>query len=180
MGPDASVTSWASSPGVRRAMRSNRRTGTSPELRLRSALHRHGLRFRKDLRIVEDGQAVRPDIVFTRARVAVFCDGCFWHGCPEHGTSPRTNADFWSLKLAGNKERDERNNALLRASGWEVIRVWEHEDTYDAARRVERAVADRLGRLTAQLSEKSPVRCRLAIAEPKSGSRGSTRPARRR
>jgi DNA mismatch endonuclease (patch repair protein) len=87
---------------------------------------------------------VRPDVVFTRARVAVFCDGCFWHGCPEHGTSPRTNADYWGPKLAGNGQRDQRNDVALRASGWEVIRVWEHEDADEAARRVERVVLDRL------------------------------------
>lgn len=124
-------------------MRGNRRTGTSPELRLRSALHRLGLRFRKDLRIVANGHAVRPDVVFTKARVAVFCDGCFWHGCPEHGTSPRINADYWGPKLARNRERDQRNDAFLRASGWEVIRVWEHEEPDHAAKRVERVVVDR-------------------------------------
>lgn len=107
-------------------MRANRRTDTKPEVALRSALHRLGKRFRKDHRVDAAGVRVKPDVVFTRARVAVFVDGCFWHACPEHGRKPAVNDWYWSPKLAGNKQRDERVNAALTAAGWRVIRIWEH------------------------------------------------------
>jgi DNA mismatch endonuclease (patch repair protein) len=127
------VSSWASSPAVRRTMRSNRRVDTVPEVRLRAELHRNGLRFRKDFPIrVADG-TVRPDVVFTRARVAVFVDGCFWHRCPVHGTSPKANAEFWANKLDTNVQRDRRSDDQLRAAGWRVVRIWEHEDSAQGA-----------------------------------------------
>lgn len=109
-----------------------RRTDTRPELALRSALHRAGLRFRKDLRIDLADIRVRPDIAFTRARVAVFIDGCFWHSCPEHGGVPRSNREFWTAKLAGNLERDRRQDSALAAAGWTVVRIWEHQSVEDA------------------------------------------------
>jgi DNA mismatch endonuclease (patch repair protein) len=84
---------------------------------------------------------VRPDIVFTRARVAVFVDGCFWHRCPEHGLAPRSNADYWQTKFAKNVARDLRNNETLAGAGWRVVRVWEHEDPMAAADRVEQLLA---------------------------------------
>lgn len=96
---------------------------TKPEIALRSALHAKGLRFRlhrKDL-------PGAPDIVFPGARLAVFVDGCFWHGCPIHNVTPKTNADFWSKKLKGNRARDAQVNATLETSGWRVTRIWEHE-----------------------------------------------------
>lgn len=125
--PPTEPASWASSPGVAKSMRANRRTGTRPEVAVRSALHRAGLRFRKDLAIeVEDGR-VRPDVVFTRARLAVFIDGCFWHSCPVHATRPRANADFWAAKLERNTERDRCDTRRLEEAGWTVLRVWEHE-----------------------------------------------------
>jgi DNA mismatch endonuclease (patch repair protein) len=128
-------------------MLGNRRADTKPEVRLRSALHALGLRFRKDLPLrLPDGARARPDIVFTRARVVVHCHGCFWHRCPIHATNPRANADYWAPKLAANVERDERVDAALRAAGWTVIRVWEHEDPVDAALRVERVVRSRPNR----------------------------------
>lgn len=71
--------------------------------------------------------SVRPDFVFPKRKTAVFVDGCFWHGCPKHATQPRTNAKFWREKIAGNRARDRRVNRTLRADGWTVIRVWEHE-----------------------------------------------------
>jgi len=108
-------------------MRRNRSTDTRLELRVRSALHRSGLRFRKGLGIRADDIHVRPDIVFTRARVAVFLDGCFWHGCPEHGTRPQHNAGYWTGKLARNAERDRRVDGALTSDGWTVLRFWEHE-----------------------------------------------------
>lgn len=112
-------------------MRSNARV-TRPEARLRSALHRAGLRFRKNVRPIP-GIRCRPDVVFARDQVAVFVDGCFWHGCPEHFRPPRTNADYWQAKIARNVERDRRNDEELSRAGWTVIRVWEHEDVESAA-----------------------------------------------
>ena len=82
----------------------------------------------------------RPDIVFTGARVAVFVDGCFWHRCPEHGSSPKTNAGWWRLKLDNNVKRDRTTDAALAEAGWTVIRIWEHEDASTAADRVELTV----------------------------------------
>src|SRR4051794_5345566 len=114
-------------------MQGNRGRDTSPELRLRSELHWRGLRFRLHRRVGEGRSAPRPDLVFPRKRVAVFVDGCFWHGCPAHGVRPRTNADYWAAKIERNRERDERNDDALAASGWAVIRVWEHESPTVAA-----------------------------------------------
>ncbi len=113
--------------------RANRRAGTRPEVALRSALHRRGLRFRKDLLLRVGGLRVRPDIVFTRARVAVFVDGCFWHCCPAHGTTPRSNPGYWGPKLRRNVERDEQVDGALAGAGWQVVRVWEHQGAVVAA-----------------------------------------------
>lgn len=125
--------SWASSPGVRRSMRSNRRTDTGPERALRSLLHRGGLRFRKDYRVDLVERRVRVDIAFPRRRLAVFVDGCFWHRCPEHATDPITHHGFWSEKLRRNVERDRQVDAALLLGGWTVLRFWEHEEPVDAA-----------------------------------------------
>ena len=115
-------------------MRANRRRDTGPELLLRSALHRAGLRFRVDLPIRPGGgRPVRPDVVFPRRRVAVYVDGCFWHGCPVHWTRSRTNAGYWDEKVVANRERDARTTAALEADGWTVLRFWEHDDMNDAA-----------------------------------------------
>lgn len=130
----------ASSPTVRAAMQGNRKRDTRPELALRSELHRRGLRYRIDTKPVK-GLRCRADIVFRRQKVAVFVDGCFWHGCPEHGTSPKTNASYWSAKIARNMERDRLNEAKLSEAGWIVIRVWEHELPTDAASRIARVLA---------------------------------------
>ena len=108
-------------------MRANRRTDTKPELALRHALHRLGYRYRKDYRLdLDSGRRVRPDIVFTARKVAVFVDGCFWHACPEHGSRPRANEWYWSPKLIKNVERDRVNDAALILAGWTVVRLWEH------------------------------------------------------
>lgn len=108
------------------SMLANRRTGTGPEVRLRSELHRVGLRFRKDFPIRADGRSIRPDVVFTRARLAVFVDGCFWHSCPLHGHEPKSNQGYWIPKLEGTVNRDRITNDALRRAGWEVVRIWEH------------------------------------------------------
>lgn len=131
-------------PGRSRNMAAIRRTNTKPEVALRSALHRAGHRFRKDLRLDLGEVKPRPDIVFTRARVAVFVDGCFWHCCPEHSKPPKRNTDYWGPKLKRNVERDARYNSALRNAGWTVLRIWEHEPVGDAAERV--AVTVRLRR----------------------------------
>jgi DNA mismatch endonuclease (patch repair protein) len=108
-------------------MRANRRTDTKPELALRHALHRLGYRYRKDFRLdLDSGRRVRPDIVFTARKVAVFVDGCFWHACPEHGSKPKANEWYWSPKLVKNVERDRINDAALILAGWTVVRLWEH------------------------------------------------------
>ncbi|HEX2575485.1 MAG TPA: very short patch repair endonuclease, partial [Aquihabitans sp.] len=108
--------------------KANGRKDTRAEIRVRSALHRRGLRFRKDLLLRLDSVRVHPDVVFTRVRVAVFVDGCFWHGCPEHQHVPKRNRDYWVPKLQANVARDRRVDAALEAAGWEVVRAWEHED----------------------------------------------------
>lgn len=126
-------------------MSANRRTNTKPELALRSALHGRGYRFRKDLRVEVPGVKVRPDIVFTRLRVAVFVDGCFWHACPEHGRAPTHNEWYWSPKLQRNVARDEKVTESLESAGWRVIRVWEHVAVDEAVTHVEAALRERGG-----------------------------------
>jgi DNA mismatch endonuclease, patch repair protein len=125
--------------------KANRRRDTKPEVQLRSLLHRAGLRFRKDHLIRARDVRVRVDVAFTRAQVAVFVDGCFWHGCPEHQNIPKSNPSYWVPKLAANKARDRRVDEALTAEGWTVIRVWEHEPVAEAASRVAIAVSGRRG-----------------------------------
>jgi DNA mismatch endonuclease, patch repair protein len=125
-----------SSAGASAVMRANRRTNTRPEVELRSALHRAGMRFRKNAPVTVKGRRIRVDVVFPRARVAVFLDGCFWHSCPQHGTKPRSNSDYWLPKLRRNLARDRQVDSLLRTAGWRVIRVWEHVNPEQATRRI--------------------------------------------
>ncbi|MFD9941446.1 very short patch repair endonuclease [Nonomuraea sp. NPDC059023] len=127
--------------GRSRNMQANRRSGTKPEVALRSALHRMGFRYRKDFRLDLGELKVRPDIVFTAKRIAVFVDGCFWHVCPEHGRLPTTNEWYWTPKLRRNMERDERVNSALETAGWRVVRLWEHEDLTAAIAAVVTAVS---------------------------------------
>jgi DNA mismatch endonuclease (patch repair protein) len=108
-------------------MKANRKTGTRPEARIRSLLHRQGYRFRKNSLVQTAGLRVHPDIIFTRRKLAIFIDGCFWHCCPDHGTQPRANSSYWSPKLARNIERDGQVSRGLRDVGWNVLRIWEHE-----------------------------------------------------
>ncbi|WP_052021610.1 very short patch repair endonuclease [Actinokineospora spheciospongiae] len=136
--------SWASSASSRAVMRANKRKDTRIELRLRTALHSRGLRYRVDAQPVK-GIRRRADVVFTAARVAVFVDGCFWHGCPEHYRPASKNAVFWSAKIEGNQARDAETDRLLDEAGWRVIRVWEHEPVDDCARRIEDTVRARRG-----------------------------------
>jgi DNA mismatch endonuclease (patch repair protein) len=118
------------------------RRDTLPELALRSELHRRGLRFRVD-RAPLPGLRSRADIVFGPARVAVYVDGCFWHSCPEHATRPKSNAEWWEKKLRRNQERDAETDRALREQGWEVVRVWEHENPVEAADRIEAVLRTR-------------------------------------
>lgn len=121
-------------------MRRVRATDTSCEVLLRTQLHRRGLRYRLHTKLPG-----KPDLAFASARVVVFVDGCFWHGCPEHCRIPNTNRDYWERKIARNRERDAAATATLRREGWRVIRIWEHQMASPAAlraaiRRIERAV----------------------------------------
>ncbi|WP_419249664.1 very short patch repair endonuclease [Sandaracinus amylolyticus] len=120
---------------MRRRFENTARRDTGPERALRSALHRAGYRFRVDRSPVPSVRS-RADLLFARERVAIFVDGCFWHGCPEHGTWPKTNADWWRAKLGANQARDARVDADLVAAGWRVVRVWEHESVEESVRRV--------------------------------------------
>ena len=119
-----------------------RRRDTHCESRLRSILHGRGLRYRVDQTIQGTGRA-RPDLIFSRAKVAVFVDGCFWHRCPVHGSLPKSNRDWWNAKLDANVERDRRHDRELSEAGWLVIRVWEHQDPISAADQIESAVLQR-------------------------------------
>lgn len=128
------------SPEQRRLNMSRiRGKNTKPEMRLRTALHIRGLRFRLHRKELPGS----PDIVFVRQKIAVFVDGCFWHGCPSHSVQPRTNTRFWSEKIGKNRARDRKTSRQLKELGWTVLRVWEHElkrDASGAAGAIERAV----------------------------------------
>jgi DNA mismatch endonuclease (patch repair protein) len=123
-------------------MQGNRGQDTGPEQAIRSALHRHGLRFRKHASPLR-GLRCQVDAVFSREKVAVFVDGCFWHGCPEHGRVPKDRNGYWAAKLGRNMERDQRNNKALSDAGWLVLRYWEHEDPAQVALDVRSAVLSR-------------------------------------
>lgn len=136
---DESAGSWASSDLTRRIMRANRSRDTGPELAVRRRVHGAGLRYRVDRR-PEPSLRRRADLVFTAARVAVFVDGCYWHGCPVHHRVPKTHSSFWAEKASRNRARDEDTNARLVERGWTVVRIWEHEDPDAAAERIVVAV----------------------------------------
>ena len=131
------------SPAQRsQTMRRVKGANTTCELRLRSALHRRGLRY--SLRKQLPG---KPDIILVRSRIAVFVDGCFWHGCPQHCRRPATNRDYWDRKIDRNIARDQQVNTQLKALGWRVVRIWEHEITQSPARcaaRIARIAQNRL------------------------------------
>ena len=120
-------------------MQGNRSRDTKPELAVRSAVHRRGMRFR----VAARPQPELPrtaDLVLRKSRVAVFVDGCYWHGCPEHHTQPATNAEYWADKIAGNVARDAETTDYLEGAGWTVLRFWEHEDPEAVADRVQQTV----------------------------------------
>ena len=119
------------SVGVSKQMKRMPRKDSVPELQLRRALHKLGLRFR-----VQGRLPGRPDIVFSKARIAVFVDGCFWHRCPEHSTIPKNNHEWWREKLDTDVTRDRRKDTELEALGWLPVHIWEHEDPQVAALRL--------------------------------------------
>lgn len=117
------------------------RRDSVPELALRRALHARGMRFtvhRRDL-------PGTPDVVLSRARLAIFVDGCFWHGCPEHCVMPKNNRDWWATKLESNRQRDAAKDLRLESLGWTPVHVWEHESVDGAAAAVERLWRERIG-----------------------------------
>lgn len=124
--PRPRAESWASSPRTRASMQSNRGRDTSPELAVRRRLHALGLRYRVSVRPIQNLRRT-ADIVFSRARIAVFIDGCFWHGCAEHYQAPARNGEFWLAKRLRNQERDADTDKTLEAHGWRPLRIWEHE-----------------------------------------------------
>jgi DNA mismatch endonuclease (patch repair protein) len=127
---------FASSEEVRRKMSGLARRDTRPEMTLRRVLHRNGMRYRVHRRPLH-GLARNADIVFSAAKVAVFVDGCFWHGCPDHGRREhRTNGWYWPDKIASNAARDRDTDRRLQLAGWTPVRVGEHEDSEEAARRI--------------------------------------------
>lgn len=131
--------SWASSLAARKTMQANRGRDTKPELRVRSIVHAAGYRYRVNSRPEKEIRRT-ADMVFSRARVAVFIDGCFWHGCPEHYVAPRANKDYWSGKILANRSRDDETDRLLRERGWTVLRIWEHVSPAEAAQLISSTV----------------------------------------
>jgi DNA mismatch endonuclease, patch repair protein len=127
-------------------MQRQKRFATRPELDLRRLVHAQGLRYRVDAPLPIPGRRRRADLLFSRAKVAVFVDGCYWHACPIHGTKPRANAAWWAEKLARNVERDRDTDRRLERLGWTTLRFWEHEDPAVAAARVSEVVRARSNR----------------------------------
>lgn len=119
-----------------RIMSGIRRTGTAPEIAVRSELHRRGLRFRVQYPVPPAPRRT-IDVALTRARIAVFVDGCFWHSCQDHLHLPRNNREWWAWKLSTVLARDRDTDRLLTADGWHVVRVWEHEPATSVADRIE-------------------------------------------
>lgn len=140
---ETAQASFASTATVRTRMQRQRTRDTAPELALRRILHAQGLRFRVDRAPIAVSRR-RADIVFTRPRVAVYVDGCFWHGCPQHGTRSKSNTAWWDEKLERNRARDADTDRMLAEAGWLVIRIWEHEDPRSAAEGVCNIIRSRL------------------------------------
>ncbi|WP_454119244.1 very short patch repair endonuclease [Microbacterium lacticum] len=138
-------TPWASSDAARKTMQGNRGRDTKAELAVRRLVHAAGLRYRVNARPEPDLRRT-ADLLFTRARVAVFIDGCYWHGCPEHFSMPATNLDYWSTKIGRNQARDLETTTVLEARGWLVLRFWEHDPPATVAERIaEQVLARRPG-----------------------------------
>jgi DNA mismatch endonuclease (patch repair protein) len=136
--PPATNRPRAGSEEIRRKMSEQRRRDTKPEIAIRRILHSRGYRYRVDYRL--PGTRRRADVAFTKIKLAVFVDGCFWHSCRLHGTFPRTNRDWWKEKLAANAVRDRDTDSRLRGLGWEVLRIWEHEDPSKVVDKIAKAI----------------------------------------
>jgi DNA mismatch endonuclease, patch repair protein len=132
----------ASTEVVARRMRSTRQRDTAAERRLQQALDEEGLHYELD-RAPISSVRTRADVVFADAHVAVYLDGCFWHGCPEHGTWPKANAEWWREKLDANRRRDAVASKILEEAGWRVLRFWAHEPVAAAARTIAQEVRRR-------------------------------------
>jgi|SRR5579862_3934070 len=132
----------ASSPAAERRMKAARRRDTKPEQLLAQELDRLGLVYVVDQAPIP-GLRRRADMVFPEACVAVFVDGCFWHSCPQHGTFPKANQEWWRAKLEANQRRDKDTNRILDEAGWIVLRFWEHESAADTARTIADTIASR-------------------------------------
>ncbi|WP_348626888.1 very short patch repair endonuclease [Rhizobium leguminosarum] len=130
------------SPEVGLRLAKVRQRGTTAELKLRKALHAKGLRYSLHVPLLSKPRRV-ADVSFPKTRVAVFVDGCFWHGCPIHGSWPKNNADFWREKIEANRARDADTDQRLANIGWTVVRVWEHENAQEAADRIADIVRSR-------------------------------------
>lgn len=138
--------SWASSEGRRRTMQGSRSRDTQPELAVRRILHARGLRYRVSVAPIP-GLRRTADLTFSREKVAVFLDGCFWHACPEHGRKAFSyNSNYWTTKLRANVDRDADTTARFEAAGWVVLRFWEHESPVDVADAIEERVRSRKDR----------------------------------
>lgn len=125
-------TPAASSETVRNNMKRQRRRDTGCEMAVRRHLHASGLRYRVDFRPLRE-QRFRADIGWKGRKIAIFIDGCFWHGCQSHGALPKSNTEWWAEKLESNRARDRRVDRLLTEAGWTVLRFWEHEDAANVA-----------------------------------------------
>lgn len=123
-------------------MHNTRQRDTPVEMRVRLLLLERRLAFEVD-RSIAGVTRSRPDLVFLEERVAVFLDGCFWHSCPVHGTTPHANRGWWLEKLAANVKRDRRHDRELRTAGWLVLRFWEHEDPILVVDTIEDRVRER-------------------------------------
>lgn len=138
----ASIRAGPSTPEASLRMQRVRQKNTSAESALRREIHALGLRYRIQVPVLIKPRRV-ADVAFSGLRVAVFIDGCFWHGCPKHATWPKQNAEFWRAKILANQERDRDTDARLLADGWEVVRVWAHETPCEAASRIANVVRRR-------------------------------------
>jgi DNA mismatch endonuclease (patch repair protein) len=130
-----------SSPEASQRMAKVRQSGTAAEIALRRELYKIGLRYRVGYEVLKKPRRV-ADVAFPGRKIAIFVDGCFWHGCPEHATWPKMNAEFWRRKIEANRQRDADTNERLRVLGWTVLRFWSHESPVEAARTVARAILD--------------------------------------
>jgi DNA mismatch endonuclease, patch repair protein len=133
----------ASSVAAKHRMEAGKPKDTKPEIELRIALRSLGLEHFQTNQKVIKGSRRDVDIVFPTQKIAVFIDGCFWHGCPKHGTWPKANSEFWFAKIQRNKKRDKDTNKKLRAAGWKVVRIWEHENPIRAAKKIAKFLAVR-------------------------------------